>query len=144
MFISSYYILISEVGEGLVDPAYFSHPLIGNFSMLLDSLNSPLVFSISLVTALVAIFSLPYMRHRIDEMEKDGERYPSWGIYYMLYTMFSAAMIGTVMSTNLIEFYIFLELTLIPSFLLIAFYGYGNKVRIALMYLIWTHVGALS
>jgi NADH-quinone oxidoreductase subunit M len=51
--------------------------------------------------------------------------------------------LGTTLSTNLIEFYIFLELTLIPSFLLIAFYGYGARERIALMYLIWTHVGAL-
>ncbi len=143
LFVTSYFILTSSVGEGLVDPAYFRHSLIGDFSMLLDSLSTPLVFSIALVTALVAIYSLPYMRHRIEEMEKEGERYQSWGVYYMLYTMFSAAMIGTVLSTNLIEFYIFLELTLIPSFLLIAFYGYGNKIRIALMYFIWTHVGTL-
>lgn len=140
---SSYFILSSEVGGGLVDPVYFRHPMIGGFTMLLDSLSSPLVFSIALVTAIVAIYSLPYMKHRFEEMEKEGEQPPSWGIYYMLYTMFSSAMIGTVLSTNLIEFFIFLELTLIPSFLLIAFYGYGNKIRIAFMYLIWTHVGAL-
>ncbi len=140
---SSYYIMFSMVGKGIVDPIYFRHPLIGGFTMLLDSLSSPLVFSIALVTALVAIYSLTYMKHRMEEMRKEGEWHPSWGIYYMLYTMFSAAMIGTVLSTNLIEFYIFLELTLIPSFLLIAFYGYGNKIRIAIMYLIWTHVGAL-
>jgi NADH-quinone oxidoreductase subunit M len=143
LIVSSYYTSIFKIGEGVVDPIYFKHAVIGSFTMLLDSLSAPLAFSIALVTAMVAIYSLPYMEHRMEEMEKEGVRPQSWGTYYMLYTMFSAAMIGTVLSTNLIEFYIFFELTLIPSFLLIAFYGYGNRIRIAIMYLIWTHIGAL-
>ena len=52
-------------------------------------------------------------------------------------------MMGTVLATNLIEFYVFFELMLIPSFFLIAFYGYGARRRIALMFLFWTHVGAV-
>ncbi|MEM2430090.1 MAG: NADH-quinone oxidoreductase subunit M [Nitrososphaerales archaeon] len=136
-------ILRYGLNEGIVDPIHFRHALIGSLTMLLDSLSGPIAFSIALVTSFVAIFSLPYMKHRFEEMEKEGTHPPSWGIYYMLYVMFSAAMLGTTLSTNLIQFYIFLELTLIPSFLLIAFYGYGDRVRIAIMYLIWTHVGAL-
>ncbi|MFQ5710838.1 MAG: NuoM family protein [Candidatus Geothermarchaeales archaeon] len=134
----------SRVREGVVDPVYFTHAFVGSFTMLLDPLSSPVAFSIALVTALVAIYSLTYMGHRMKEMrEEEGVEPQSWGTYYMLYTMFSSAMIGTVLSTNLIEFYVFLELTLIPSFLLIAFYGYGERMRIALMYLLWTHIGAL-
>jgi proton-translocating NADH-quinone oxidoreductase chain M len=38
---------------------------------------------------------------------------------------------------------VFFELMLIPSFFLIAFYGYGARRRIALMFLFWTHVGAV-
>jgi len=131
------------LGAGIVDPVYFSTTRIGSFSMLLDGLSGPIAFSIALVTTLVSVYSLPYMRHRFEEMEKENSREPSWGTYYMLLVMFAAAMLGTALSTNLIEFYIFLELTLIPSFLLIAFYGYGARGKIALMYLIWTHVGAL-
>ncbi|MCS7115918.1 MAG: NADH-quinone oxidoreductase subunit M [Nitrososphaerota archaeon] len=131
------------LSKGIIDPLHFRHDLIGSLTMLLDSVSGPIAFSIALVTSFVAIYSLPYMKHRFEEMEKEGIHPPSWGIYYMLYVMFSAAMLGTTLSTNLIQFYIFLELTLIPSFLLIAFYGYGDRVRIAIMYLIWTHVGAL-
>lgn len=127
-----------------IDPVYFTHPFIGSWTMLLDPLSAPLVVSIALVTSFVGIYSLPYMEHRFEEMEKKEHEKPfSWGIYYMLYTMFAAAMIGTALATNLIEFYLFFELTLLPSFLLIAFYGYGDRVRIAIMFLIWTHVGAL-
>ena len=131
------------LGVGIVDPVYFSAVRIGSFSMLLDGLSGPIAFSIALVTTLISIYSVPYMKHRFEEMEKEDSKQPSWGTYYMLYVMFAAAMIGCALATNLIEFYIFLELTLVPSFLLIAFYGYGKRERIALMYLIWTHVGAL-
>ena len=65
------------------------------------------------------------------------------GLYFALYLAFSMGMMGTVLATNLIEFFVFFELMLIPSFFLIAFYGYGARRRIALMFLFWTHVGAV-
>ena len=65
------------------------------------------------------------------------------GLYFALYLAFSMGMMGTILATNLIEFFVFFELMLIPSFFLIAFYGYGARRRIALMFLFWTHVGAV-
>ncbi len=65
------------------------------------------------------------------------------GLYFALYLTFSMGMFGTVMATNLIEFYVFFELMLVPSFLLVAFYGYGARRRIALMFFFWTHTGAV-
>jgi NADH-quinone oxidoreductase subunit M len=64
-------------------------------------------------------------------------------LYFALYLTFSMGMLGTVLATNLIEFYVFFELMLVPSFFLIAFYGYGARRRIALMFFFWTHVGAV-
>src|SRR5512133_3236099 len=63
-------------------------------------------------------------------------------LYFALYLAFSMGMLGTVLATNLIEFYVFFELMLVPSFFLVAFYGYGARRRIALMFFFWTHVGA--
>jgi NADH-quinone oxidoreductase subunit M len=65
------------------------------------------------------------------------------GLYFALYMTFSMGMLGTVLATNLIEFFVFFELMLVPSFFLIAFYGYGARMRIALMFFFWTHVGAV-
>ena len=64
-------------------------------------------------------------------------------LYFALYLTFSMGMIGTVLATNLIQFYVFFELMLVPSFFLVAFYGYGARRRIALMFFFWTHVGAV-
>jgi len=65
------------------------------------------------------------------------------GIYFALYLAFSMGMLGTVLATNLVEFYVFFELMLVPSFFLIAFFGYSKRKRVSLMFFIWAHVGAL-
>jgi NADH-quinone oxidoreductase subunit M len=52
-------------------------------------------------------------------------------------------MLGTILATNLIEFYIFFEVMLIPAFFLVAFWGDGPRRKIALMFFFWTHVGAV-
>ena len=58
------------------------------------------------------------------------------GLYFALYLTFSMGMLGTVLATNLIEFYVFFELMLVPAFFLIAFYGYGErKNRIDVLFL---------
>ncbi|MEM0123012.1 MAG: complex I subunit 5 family protein [Conexivisphaerales archaeon] len=110
---------------------------LGSFSLIIDGLNWPIIAGIGLVTAVISVYSYPYMQVRMKEMGKERE----WGIYYFLYAFFSVAMLGIVESNNFLLFYIFLEVTLIASFLLIAFYGYGNRSRISLIYLIWTHLG---
>ncbi|MDF0679940.1 MAG: NADH-quinone oxidoreductase subunit M [Candidatus Nitrosocosmicus sp.] len=65
------------------------------------------------------------------------------GLYYSLYLVFAMGMLGTVLATKLFEFYVFFELMLVPSFFLIAFFGYGNKKRTSLMFFFWAHVGAV-
>jgi proton-translocating NADH-quinone oxidoreductase chain M len=75
--------------------------------------------------------------------EEQGYLRHHFGLYYGLFLTFSMGMLGTVLATNLIEFYVFFELMLVPSFFLIAFYGYGARRRIALMFFFWTHVGAV-
>lgn len=65
------------------------------------------------------------------------------GLYYTLYLVFAVGMLGTVLATNLFEFYVFFEVMLVPSFLLIAFFGYGNRKRTSIMFFFWAHVGAV-
>jgi NADH-quinone oxidoreductase subunit M len=65
------------------------------------------------------------------------------GLYFALFLTFAMGMVGTVLSTNLIEFYVFFELMLVPAFFLIALYGYSTRKRVSLMFFFWTHVGAV-
>src|SRR5437660_2168026 len=122
--------------QGTYQESYSWSP-IGNFGFRVDHLSLPILFIISLLTALVSLFSVPCMRQRIGD---DPGRY---GLYYSLYALYSLGMIGTVLATNLIEFYLFFEIMLVPSFFLIAEWGYGERDKISLTYFIWTHVGAL-
>lgn len=115
----------------------YSWAPIGTFGLRVDNLSLPISLTISLLVVLVALFSVPYMHHRIGD---DPRRY---GLYYSLYILYSVGMIGTVLATNLIEFYLFFEIMLIPSFFLIAEWGYGKRDQISLTYFIWTHIGAL-
>lgn len=102
-----------------------------------DGLSTPLVLTISVLSMAISLYSVPYMRHRI------GQRKSEYGAYYAFYLLFAASMQGAVLSTNLIEFFIFYEFMLIPSYFLVAKWGYGEREKIGLMYFLWTHVGAL-
>lgn len=180
----------------------------GNFGLRLDGLSLPFALIIYILCTVLALYSKPYMIHKITETAneifrvgpngsngarnkndyagrndyhtsrttnsesqsesnensdnriigsdspqsqiatytpKEVKQYVNTqvGLYFALYLAFSMGMLGTVLATNLIEFFVFFELMLVPSFFLIAFYGYGAKRRIALMFFFWTHVGAV-
>jgi proton-translocating NADH-quinone oxidoreductase chain M len=150
----------------------------GNFGLRLDGLSLPFALIIYILCTVLALYSKPYMVHKVSEdlpehnaghssgspaqggergshgspnvsgsqltvLETDQRIKNQMALYFSLYLAFSMGMLGTVLSTNLIEFYVFFELMLVPSFFMIAFYGYGARRRIALMFFFWTHVGAV-
>ena len=163
----------------------------GNFGLRLDGLSLPFALIIYILCTVIALYSRPYMVHKVKEdlpghgnaggggsgggvagsaghgdnpsihgshalpsknIESssqatilDTQQYVNSqvALYFALYLVFSMGMLGTVLATNLIQFYVFFELMLVPSFFLIAFYGYGARRRIALMFFFWTHVGAV-
>jgi proton-translocating NADH-quinone oxidoreductase chain M len=65
------------------------------------------------------------------------------GLYFALFMVFAMGTLGMVLATNLIEFYVFFELVLVPSFFLISFFGYGARQRTGLMFFFWTHAGSV-
>ena len=121
---------------GLIE--YYEWRPIGLFGLNADGLSIPILFTISLLCALISIYSMSYMAHTI------GEDKSQFGLYYALLLLYSVGMMGAVLATNLIEFYLFFELMLIPSYFLIAKWGSGDRDRISFMYFLWTHIGALA
>jgi len=111
---------------------------LGTAGFRLDGLSLPFALVVSLLSFVIAFYSVPYMVHKFEE--DHSER---WGLYFVLYQLYYAGMLGAVLATNLVEFYVFFELMLIPSYFLIAEFGYGEKGRISFMYFVWTHIGAL-
>ena len=117
---------------------FYNWSPIGLFGLNADGLSIPILFTISLLCALMSIYSIPYMQHII------GDKKEQFALYYALLMLYSVGMMGAVLATNLIEFYLFFELMLIPSYFLIAKWGYGDRDRISFMYFMWTHIGALA
>ncbi len=107
------------------------------FGLRMDGLSAQFVPTILLLSAAIAVFSMPYMVHVI------GKGHRQYGVYFALYLLYAAGMVGTCLATNLIAFYLFYELMLIPSYFMIAQWGYGERERVSFMYFIWTHAGAL-
>jgi NADH-quinone oxidoreductase subunit M len=111
------------------------------FGFSADNLSLPVALMMNVVCAATAVYSMPYMKHRLQVMYSE-EKKNQYSLYFVNYLLFAVGLVGVALSTNLIELYLFVELVLIPSYLLIGLFGYIDKERIALMYFIWNHVGA--
>jgi NADH-quinone oxidoreductase subunit L len=85
-----------------------------------NQLNALMLFIVSLVSFLVHTYSKGYMH--------GDERFP---VFYAYLGLFTFAMLGLVLSPNLLQTYIFWELVGVGSFLLIGFYFYKEEAKAA-------------
>jgi NADH-quinone oxidoreductase subunit M len=134
-------------GGGTYTEEYNWVPELGlSFNLTLDGLSVWMALTINLLCLGISLYSIPYMEHRLHEWEHETGEAPgnsAYASYYGLYLLYAVGMLGTVMATNTIQFYLFYELMLVPSWALINNYGYGERERIGMMYFLWTHVGAV-
>lgn len=136
-------LILLAMSKGGMYEEYAWAPAAGlKLGLLIDGISAPVLFTIALVCALMAIYSVEYMEHRIRELYERPSN-PAHSIYYVLYLLYAVGMMGTALATNLIQFYLFYELMLLPSWALIYLYGYKERARIALLYFLWTHSGAM-
>lgn len=124
-----------------VKESYPWAPPILTFGFLADNLSLPVALMMSLVLTATSVYSMPYMKHRIEVLFGE-ERKQQYAVYYINFLVLAVGLIGVSLSTNLIELYMFVEFMLIPSFFLMSLFGYVNRERIAVMYFIWNHIGA--
>jgi len=89
----------------------FSPGLSIDMGLLLDPLSVMMLVVVTVVSLMVHLFSIAYMRGE--------ERYPT---YFAHLSLFTFSMLGLVLSTNIFQIYIFWELVGVSSFLLIGFY----------------------
>ena len=116
---------------------FFSLPWIPDmqiaFSLELSWLSITFLLTEVLATLAAMVYSLG---------DKDGEKNSNY--YYALLLLFSLGMSGTTLADDVFLFYIFWELMLVASVLLILGWGHGqDRFRVALKYFIITHLGSL-
>ncbi|MGH1256933.1 MULTISPECIES: NADH-quinone oxidoreductase subunit L [Bacillus] len=91
-----------------------------SFGFEVTALGALMLFIVTLVSLLVNVYSKGYM--------KGDERLPTFYAYLGLFTF---AMLGLVISPNLLQLYIFWELVGLGSFLLIGFYFFKEEAKAA-------------
>jgi NADH-quinone oxidoreductase subunit M len=77
-------------------------------------------------------------RLNMGDLEENNEQYARFYTFFLLY---GGSVAGCMLSTNLIEFFLFFELALVFSWLLVFLFGYGDRKRNSLLYFLWTHIG---
>ncbi len=106
-----------------------------NFTVLLDGLALLFALLITGIGALVIFYSIFYLNKKKEKLN----------LFYFYLLLFMGAMLGIVISDNLIVLYTFWEITSLSSFLLIGYWNGRSKSRNgALKSMIITIFGGLS
>jgi NAD(P)H-quinone oxidoreductase subunit 4 len=100
-----------------------------NYNIGVDGLSLPLIVVNSLLT-LVAIYSIGENNHR-----------PK--LYYSLILLINSGITGALVANNLLLFFLFYEIELIPFYLLIAIWGGEKKGYASTKFLIYTAISGL-
>ena len=116
------------------------------FGLLADGLSLPTLAVVLLLCAALSMYSIRYIEHRVETIYGDlpadvQTRY--YSRFFYLLPFFPVGFIGTILSTNLVTLYFFLEVLTVALFFLMAFFGYRERVRVAFISLSWGIIGAL-
>ncbi len=129
--------LVAGLGQGLGDGAWFRAPWIPQlgmvFALRIDALSLPFVANTLVIGLLAVWYGWGYLQH-----------VQSRRMCYALIMAFLGSMIGTLLSHDLVLFFIFWEMMLVASSLLLAGWGDGEHVgRVTLKYFLFTQGGSL-
>lgn len=100
------------------------------YAVGIDGISLPLVMMATFLTTLSAAGSWKQINQKVKE-------------YCALLLLFEGAIVGVFTSLNLIAFYVFWELVLIPMFFFVGIWGGPRKKYAAMKFLIMTHVGSV-
>jgi NADH-quinone oxidoreductase subunit M len=99
-----------------------------HYELGLDGFSMIMVLLTAIIASLAAIASI--------HIKKE------WKGYFMLFLLLEVGMLGVFAAENLILFFIFFEITLIPMFFLIGKWGYFEKEKAAYSFLIYNGLGS--
>ena len=111
-------ILLSAAQTGLLTWSELTNPVESVTHLRIDCLTMLMIVIVALVGGLICIYAVGYMKayhhHHTEYQDRSG-------FFFSMLFFFLAAMIGVVLSENLIWMYFFWEITSVISFLLIGY-----------------------
>lgn len=100
-------------------------PPIPGVNLVADGLSKLLMITVSAIGFLSILFSWRYMRN-----------YTSKGLYYTLFFLMTAGMNGVILTGDLFNLYVFMEIAAIASYALVAFGCENEELEASFKYLI--------
>lgn len=117
-------------GMHLTEQATWIPSLNINYALGADGLSLPLVLLTTLLTLLSVIYSW-----RIQERVKE---------YMAFFLLLETGCLGVFLSLDLVLFYVFWEISLVPMYFIIAIWGGPRREYAAIKFFIYTLVGSLA
>lgn len=135
--LTTLYLLVAAVGIYFIRP--FNNIMLYKMggwappfgiNLVLDGLSHLLLLTICLVAFAATIYSVAYMR-----------KYTAKGKYYTLFLLMLAGMNGVVLTGDLFNLYVFLEIAAVASYALVAFGTEAEELEASFKYLV---MGAIA
>lgn len=125
-------------------PIAESYPLFINpdisVTFLADGLSVIVALVCNLLCLALSLYSVKYVDHRI-ELIYEGidhkQEINYYACFYYLFLFFPVGFMGVSFASDLIVLYFFLEVLTINLYFLMAYFGYYERVRVAMMCLLW-------
>ena len=99
-----------------------------DYHLSIDGIALPLLLLSAIVSTMAALASV-HIRKR-------------WKTFYTLFLLLETGIFGVFLARDLILFFIFFELTLIPMFFLIGIWGYFGREKAATRFLVYNGLGS--
>lgn len=100
-----------------------------NYEMGVDGLSMPLVLLAALIGFFAAVAGAVFVKKR-------------WKEFFILFTIMEIGMLGVFTSQNLFLFFIFFEFTLIPMFFIMGIWGFVEREKAAMKFLLYNGIGS--
>jgi NADH-quinone oxidoreductase subunit M len=131
-------------GAPIVEHHAFAGPAI-TMNLLGDGLSLPIALIINMLCTALAFYADHYVDHRIEAIYGEVDEKTAvnhYARFYALFLLFPTGFMGVCFASNLIGVYFFLEILPLPLFFIMAMFGYVDRVRVAMICLMWAVFGA--
>ncbi|MBN6187050.1 NADH-quinone oxidoreductase subunit M [Aneurinibacillus sp. BA2021] len=98
------------------------------FEVGVDGLSMPLLLLTTVIATMASIAGLTINKR--------------WKEFYILFLIVEMGMLGVFASANLFQFFIFFEFTIIPMFFLMGIWGYEDREKASIKFLLYNGVGS--
>ncbi|MBN1259515.1 MAG: NADH-quinone oxidoreductase subunit M [Anaerolineae bacterium] len=106
----------------------------GNFDIWyhlgVDGLSAPLIWLTGLLTSLSLFYSTRVIKERVKE-------------YYLMFLILETGLLGVFLALDLVLYYVFWEVGLVPMFLIIGIWGGKRREYAAIKFFIYTLMGSV-